>query len=56
MPQYVALLRGIMPTNPNMRGAKIRGAVDELGHRNVSMPIKSIIKLTSLLLGPLTEL
>ena len=41
MPKYVALLRGIMPTNPNMRGAKLKSAVEELGHRNVSTLITS---------------
>jgi uncharacterized protein (DUF1697 family) len=39
--RYVALLRGIMPTNPNMRGEKLREVFEELGFTNVSTVIAS---------------
>jgi hypothetical protein len=29
MKQYVAFLRGIMPSNPNMRNEKLRGVFEE---------------------------
>ena len=35
MPQYVALLRGIMPSNPNMRQAKLKGVLEGLGFARV---------------------
>lgn len=39
--RYVALLRGIMPMNPNMRGEKLRGAFEQLGFKNVATVIAS---------------
>jgi uncharacterized protein (DUF1697 family) len=39
--RYVALLRGIMPTNPNMRGEKLRETFEELGLTNVQTVIAS---------------
>ncbi len=41
MTKYVALLRGIGPTNPNMRNEKLRGVFEELGFRNVQTLISS---------------
>jgi uncharacterized protein (DUF1697 family) len=41
MPKYVALLRGIMPTNPNMRNEKLRGIFEKLGFNNVRTVIAS---------------
>lgn len=41
MPTYVALLRGILPTNPNMRNEKFRSLFEELGFRNVKTVIAS---------------
>lgn len=41
MTTYVALLRGIAPTNPNMRNEKLRGVFDELGFTNVRTVISS---------------
>lgn len=41
MTTYVALLRGIMPMNPNMRGEKLRGAFEGLGFKNVRTVIAS---------------
>jgi uncharacterized protein (DUF1697 family) len=41
MKTYVALLRGIMPTNPNMRGEKLRGVFESLGFENVQSVIAS---------------
>lgn len=41
MTTYVALLRGIMPMNPNMRGEKLRGVFESLGFRNVKTVIAS---------------
>src|SRR6266403_5871213 len=41
MTTYVALLRGIMPTNPNMRGEKLRGVFESLGFINVMTVIAS---------------
>jgi uncharacterized protein (DUF1697 family) len=38
---YVALLRGIMPMNPNMRGEKLRGVFEGLGFTNVHTVIAS---------------
>ena len=35
MRSYVALLRGIAPTNPNMRGDKLRGVFEDLDFSNV---------------------
>lgn len=39
--RYVALLRGIMPTNPNMRGEKLRTVFEALGFSNVHTVIAS---------------
>ncbi len=41
MATYVALLRGIMPTNPNMRGEKLKGVFESLGFSNVMTVIAS---------------
>jgi uncharacterized protein (DUF1697 family) len=41
MTKYVALLRGIAPTNPNMRNDKLRGVFEELGFANVKTVISS---------------
>ena len=41
MTRYVALLRGIAPTNPNMRNDKLRGVFLELGFENVKTVISS---------------
>ncbi len=39
--KYVALLRGIMPTNPNMKSEKLREVFDRLGFANVRTVIAS---------------
>ncbi|MDB5188126.1 MAG: hypothetical protein JWO50_646 [Candidatus Kaiserbacteria bacterium] len=39
--KYVALLRGIMPTNPNMRGEKLRAVFEGLKFKNVHTVIAS---------------
>jgi uncharacterized protein (DUF1697 family) len=39
--QYVALLRGIGPTNPNMRGEKLKAVFEGLGFKNVHTVIAS---------------
>jgi uncharacterized protein (DUF1697 family) len=39
--RYVALLRGIMPSNPNMHGEKLRSVFEELGFKNVTSVIAS---------------
>jgi uncharacterized protein (DUF1697 family) len=41
MAQYVALLRGIGPGNPNMRNEKLRGVFEKLGFANVQSVISS---------------
>jgi uncharacterized protein (DUF1697 family) len=41
MMTYVALLRGISPTNPNMRGEKLKGVFESLGFKNVRTVIAS---------------
>ena len=41
MTTYVALLRGIMPMNPNMRGEKLRAVFESLGFTNVATVIAS---------------
>lgn len=41
MTQYVALLRGIMPTNPNMKSSKLKKIFEFLGFKNVSTVIAS---------------
>lgn len=41
MIRYVALLRGIGPSNPNMRNDKLRGVFDSLGFENVQSVISS---------------
>lgn len=41
MTRYVALLRGIVPTNPNMRNDKLRGVFEKLGFENVKTVISS---------------
>ncbi len=39
--KYVALLRGIGPSNPNMHGAKLKGVLEDLGFKNVQPIISS---------------
>lgn len=39
--KYVALLRGIGPSNPNMRNEKLRGVFEKLGFENVQTVISS---------------
>ena len=39
--KYVALLRGIGPLNPNMRGEKLRSAAENVGLTNVATVISS---------------
>ena len=41
MTKYIALLRGIAPTNPNMRNDKLRGVFEKLGFANVKTVISS---------------
>lgn len=41
MNTYVALLRGIMPMNPNMRPVKSVWAFEKMGFKNVRMVIAS---------------
>jgi len=41
MTNYVALLRGIGPTNPNMRNEKLRNVFESLGFKNVQTVISS---------------
>jgi uncharacterized protein (DUF1697 family) len=41
MTSYVALIRGILPTNPNMRNDKLRGAFEAAGLANVRTVISS---------------
>jgi uncharacterized protein (DUF1697 family) len=41
MVKYVALLRGIAPTNPNMRNDKLRGVFEKLSFENVKTVISS---------------
>lgn len=41
MTEYVALLRGIGPGNPNMRNEKLRGVLEGLGFDNVQSVISS---------------
>ena len=41
MTKYVALLRGITPTNPNMRNDKLRGVFEKLGFENIKTVISS---------------
>ena len=41
MTTYVALLRGIMPMNPNMKGARLKEAFESLGFQNVATVIAS---------------
>ena len=41
MTQFVALLRGIGPGNPNMRNEKLRGVCESLGFESVSTVISS---------------
>lgn len=41
MTTYVALLRGIMPTNPNMKGEKLKAVFESLGFKNVATVIAS---------------
>ncbi|HEU5114569.1 MAG TPA: DUF1697 domain-containing protein [Candidatus Paceibacterota bacterium] len=38
---YVALIRGIGPTNPNMKGEKLKAAFESLGFKNVVPVIAS---------------
>jgi uncharacterized protein (DUF1697 family) len=39
--RYVALLRGIMPTNPNMKGERLKSVFEELGFTDVHPVIAS---------------
>ncbi len=41
MTTYVALLRGIMPTNPNMKSEKLKAVFESLGFKNVATVIAS---------------
>lgn len=41
MQQYAAFVRGIMPSNPNMTGAKLRGVCEGLGFANVGSVLAS---------------
>ncbi|WP_024799464.1 DUF1697 domain-containing protein [Nocardia sp. BMG51109] len=41
MNRYAALLRGIMPANPNMRGEKLRGVFEGLGFASVGSVLAS---------------
>src|SRR4051812_24694759 len=41
MPIYVALLRGIGPGNPNMKGEKLKAFFESLGYTNVAPVIAS---------------
>lgn len=41
MTGYAALLRGIMPSNPNMRNERLRGVLEELGLERVSSVLAS---------------
>lgn len=41
MTKYVALLRGIAPTNLNMRNDKLRGVFEKLAFENVKTVISS---------------
>ncbi|MDB5204102.1 MAG: hypothetical protein JWP09_130 [Candidatus Taylorbacteria bacterium] len=41
MTTYVALIRGIMPTNPNMKGASLKTAFEMLNLENVTPVIAS---------------
>ncbi|MGV9662367.1 DUF1697 domain-containing protein [Nocardia niigatensis] len=41
MHRYAAFLRGIMPTNPNMRSEKLRGVFEGLGFEGVSTLLTS---------------
>jgi uncharacterized protein (DUF1697 family) len=41
MATYVALLRGIMPNNPNMRSEKLKAAFESAGLKNVATVIAS---------------
>jgi uncharacterized protein (DUF1697 family) len=41
VPEYVALLRGIAPSNPNQRNEKLRGVFEELGFDDVRTVISS---------------
>ena len=41
MTSYIAFLRGIMPTNPNMRNEKLRAVFEKLGFTNVQSIISS---------------
>ena len=39
--RYVAFLRGIGPTNPNMKGERLKAVFEDLGFRNVHTVIAS---------------
>ncbi len=41
MTKYAALLRGIGPSNPNMRNEKLRGVFEDIGFQNVQTVISS---------------
>lgn len=39
--KYIALLRGIGPSNPNMHGSKLKSVLEDLGFKNVQTVISS---------------
>ncbi len=41
MDRYAAFIRGIMPSNPNMTGARLRGVFEDLGFAQVSSVLAS---------------
>ena len=41
MAKYVALLRGITPSNPKLRNEKLRNVFESLGYKNVVSVISS---------------
>lgn len=41
MPKYAVMIRGVGPSNPNMRGEKLKGALESLGFTNVKPVITS---------------
>ena len=41
MPTYVALLRGVMPTNPNVKSEKLKHVFESLGFKRVATVLAS---------------
>ena len=41
MPTYVALLRGVMPTNPNVKSEQLKRAFESLGFKHVATVLAS---------------